>query len=354
MTGRLADPAMSLATDPRADPRMVAALAAYGLDGLSEPLELASDTPLEEILAICLASEEGFMGLFEVIGSSHPPVPGVTRETVTIDGPAGDPLKFFIHRPESATGPLPAMVHIHGGGMAILHAASPLYHHMRDLLASAGMLVVGVEFRNAAGALGPHAFPAGLDDCVAAVRWTLDGAADLGAGRLVLAGESGGGNLSLATALRANREGWIDQIAGVYGMCPYIAGPSIYRDPPEELGSLEENDRYFISRDLLMPLATAYDPEGAYETDPLCWPLHASDDDLVGLPPHAISVNELDPLRDEGLAYLRRLWAAGVQATGRVVPGTCHGGDLIFSAAFPDVTASTLSDVAAFVYRVTA
>jgi len=50
----------------------------------------------------------------------------------------------------------------------------------------------------------------------------------------------------------------------------------------------------------------------------------ATDEELSGLPPHIISVNELDPLRDEGLMYYRRLLAAGVPAAGRVVVGSCH------------------------------
>src|SRR4051794_20852014 len=139
MTGPLTDAAMSLGTDPRADPRMVAALTAFGLDGLTEPLELAPDTPLESILAICSASEEGFMGLFDAIGGEHGAVAGVSRETVVIDGPDGDPLKLYVHRPDTASGPLPGMVHIHGGGMAILHGSSPLYGHVRDRLAAGGM-----------------------------------------------------------------------------------------------------------------------------------------------------------------------------------------------------------------------
>ncbi len=80
----------------------------------------------------------------------------------------------------------------------------------------------------------------------------------------------------------------------------------------------------------------------------------ASDDDLADLPPHVISVNELDPLRDEGLLYYRRLLAAGVPPTvGRVVAGTCHGGDLLFPATMPDVFfAASVRDVSGFAWAV--
>ena len=69
----------------------------------------------------------------------------------------------------------------------------------------------------------------------------------------------------------------------------------------------------------------AVNPLGAHADDPLCWP-HRADSELRGLPPHMLSVNELDPLRDEGLAYQRRLVANGVSAVGRTVSGTVHGG----------------------------
>ena len=64
--------------------------------------------------------------------------------------------------------------------------------------------------------------------------------AALGISTIVVSGESGGGNLTLATALRAKRDGTLDQIDGVYAMCPYISGA--YADPPPELASLFEND----------------------------------------------------------------------------------------------------------------
>merc|ERR1712062_805440 len=75
--------------------------------------------------------------------------------------------------------------------------------------------------------------------------------------------------------------------------------------------------------------AKAYDPEGKYVNEPCAWPLAAKPADLEGLPPHVISVSELDPLRDEGLAYCEKLKDAGVQAESRMVEGMPHAGDLM-------------------------
>ena len=69
---------------------------------------------------------------------------------------------------------------------------------------------------------------------------------------------------------------------------------------------------------------------------------------LAGLPPHVISVNQLDPLRDEGLAFFRKLLDAGVAGYSRTVNGTCHAGDCLFQAAMPEVYAATIRDIKGF------
>ena len=139
-------------------------------------------------------------------------------------------------------------------------------------------------------------------------------------------------------------------IDGVYAMVPYISG--MYgRSEAErrsELPSLVENDGYFIDVSMMGALAKVYDPSGDHASDPLAWPLKASTDDLAGLPPHVISVNQLDPLRDEGLAYYRKLADAGVSVVSRTVNGTCHAGDCLLRAAMPEVYAATIRDIKGF------
>ena len=185
-------------------------------------------------------AEEGNAAVFAALLDGLAPVEGVTSETQIIPGGAGDELTLFIHRPDAGPARMPGLVHLHGGGMTILAAADAPYVRLRDELAATGMVVVGVEFRNAGGKLGPHPFPAGLDDCAAAVRWVHSHRDELGVGPLVVSGESGGGNLTLAVTHRARREGWLDAIDGVYAQCPYISG--LWATPPADLPSLREND----------------------------------------------------------------------------------------------------------------
>ena len=108
--------------------------------------------------------------ILETLSAELPIAQGVTTTTTTIAGPDGNDIALFISRPDDATGALPAVVHLHGGGMAIGSAADVGYRRIRENLAATGVVVVGVEFRNSGGKLGPHPFPAGLNDCAAAIR----------------------------------------------------------------------------------------------------------------------------------------------------------------------------------------
>lgn len=348
LPGRLGDPDRSIGTDPRTDARLVGLLRSLGMDGHGDPPPVTAESPYAEQLAFCDVAEGGFQALFGALFADAAEVEGVERRTEQIPRPDGSMITLYIHAPRDRVGSVPGMLHLHGGGMTLLTAADPSYRRWRDLLAAAGLVVVGVEFRNAAGILGPHPFPAGLDDCVAALYWMDAQRTALGVGKLIVSGESGGGNLTLATVLRAAREGNGAMVDGVYAMCPYISG--VYAEQPAELPSLVENDAYFLACAMMGAMVGVYDPEGQHRTNPLAWPYHASLEDLRGLPPHVISVNELDPLRDEGLAYHRRLVAAGVSSVARTVIGTTHAGDLIFESVLPDITAATMRDILGFAH----
>ncbi len=344
LQGRLANPERILADDPRADERLIAAITPFGLAGAGEAPPVTISDPMEALQEYCAAAEEGFEGLFVALADGLPAIEGIERSQETVVGSDGNDITLHVHRPSNQDGSVPAVLHLHGGAMAILSTAGPIYSRWRDGLAATGMIVVGVEFRNSAGSLGPHAFPAGLNDCVSALAWLNDNRNALGVSKVIVSGESGGGNLSLATAMKAKELGRTEQVDGVYAQCPYIS--NLYHTLPDALPSLIENDGYFIRNDMMEVFASIYD--GADSVNPLAWPYHATDDDLSGLPPHAISVNELDPLRDEGLVHCENLAAAGVNAVSRTVPGTSHAADVTFQSALADLTESTQADIKRF------
>lgn len=346
LPGRLSDPNNVLKTDMRADPRMVAALAPFEMDGAPAPAPVSEDSSYQELLDYCAEAEVGFEGLFAALVADLPPIENVEKRTEVIKGVDGNDINLYIHKPTNVSGPLPCVYHTHGGGMVMLEAAGPTYTRWRDELAALGMVVVGVEFRNGAGTLGNHPFPAGLNDCTSGLQWTFENKSALGISKIVISGESGGGNLSLATTLKAKKDGKLEQINGTFALCPYIS--NAWSKKIRELPSLYENDDLFLNCSMMGALAKVYDPEGKNADNPLCWPFTARREDLEGLPPHVISVNQLDPLRDEGLKYFQMLLAAGVKVYSRTVNGTCHAGDMIFRVAMPEVFAATVREIKGF------
>lgn len=350
--GRLADPDRDLRSDPRTDPRLLAALAAFGLDAPAAPPPFDRSAGPAAIAELVGGADAAFEGLYAALPND---LPGddelaVTHATETLRGPAGDDIVLHIARPVGIGGPLPCAVYVHGGGMTILSTDNKVHRQWRTDLAAAGMVAIGLDFRNAWTQEALNPFPAGLDDCSAAVAWISQHRDRLGISKVVLQGESGGANLVLATALKALRDGGIDAIDGVYATVPYISGG--YGWPQErklaELPSLYENDGYFLNTATMDLLVAVYDPTGDNAENPLCWPYFATVEDLRGLPPHVIAVNELDPLRDEGVAYYRALLAADVRVTGRVNLGITHAADLIFRQAIPDVYRSGIADIKRF------
>jgi acetyl esterase/lipase len=188
------------------------------------------------------------------------------------------------------------------------------------------------------------AFPGGLNDCVSGIRWVHENARKLNIDpdKIIIAGESGGGNLTLATGLKLLKDGDIGIVKGLYALCPYIAGQW---PAPNSPSSIDNNG-------ILLDLhnnrgAMGYGIEAFNAKNPLAWPGFATEADVKGLPPTIISVNELDPLRDEGVNFYRLLLKAGVTTRCRQVMGTVHGTE-IFPAACPDISRDTAADIVHF------
>src|SRR5271156_5391210 len=201
-----------LAHDARLDPRLRQLLAFVP----SEPLRDVADRG--ELLAEANTPEavqarESFR-VFQDLCDSEEAAPSAGLSVTTtefISDPDGNTVKLQVIRPQSEV-PLPGVYYIHGGGMATMSCFDGMYRGWGKHIAANGVAVVMVDFRNCVTASSsPEVapFPAGLNDCVSGVRWVKAHAADFGIDptRIVVAGESGGGNLTLATGLTLKREG---------------------------------------------------------------------------------------------------------------------------------------------------
>jgi acetyl esterase len=333
--------------DPRLDPRVKAFLGrqpevAVGDVESREALLAEAASPAGVAL---LAAEAAFMDLGD--DEAVAPSAGLrfaTREIAS--SPDANTIVLEIIRPDTDE-ELACVYYIHGGGMATLSCRYGSYRAWGRIIAARGVVVVMVDFRNAVAPSSVSEvapFPAGLNDCVAGLRWVHAHAGDLGVDptRIVVAGESGGGNLTLATGMTLARAGDAGLVKGLYAFCPFIAG----RWPDARYPSSSEY------RDLLSDVCSnrgviGYGVEAFDRRDPLAWPAFATRDDVAGLPPTVISVNECDPLRDEGIAFYRLLLSAGVSARARVVLGTMHAVEM-YPTICPELSVDAARDLAAF------
>ncbi|MEZ5558087.1 MAG: alpha/beta hydrolase [Pseudomonadales bacterium] len=333
--------------DPRIDPRIKAILGNFPTVTMTDVAsrdELLAGVATEEAAA-ARELQKGFMNMFD--NEEVAPSTGLdisTREFTS--APDGNTIKVQFIRPESAER-LPCVYYIHGGGMQVMSCFDGVYRAWGRIIAAQGVAVAMVDFRNclvASSAPEVAPFPAGLNDCVSGIRWLHDNAPELGIDpqRIIVAGESGGGNLTLATGLKLKQDGNLGLIRGLYALCPYIAGYW----PQDHLPSSVENNGILIELHSNRG-AMAYGIEALEKRNPLAWPGFATEDDVKGLVPTVISVNECDPLRDEGIEFYRLLLRAGVPARCRQVMGTVHGTE-IFAIACPDVSRETAASIANF------
>jgi acetyl esterase/lipase len=262
--------------------------------------------------------------MFAGMPKYEPPVPVESRD-VTVPGPQGSPdVRVRIFAPAERDGDLPGLVYLHGGGFA-LGTVDLFEGDATAIAAEVGAVVVSVEYR-----LAPeHPFPAGLEDCYAALTWTAAHTADLGIvpDRLAVGGESAGGGLAAAVSLLARDRGGPAlrfQLLGIPELDDRLDTPSMraYTDTPIwHRPNAELSWDYYLG-------------EGVRGTDgvsPYAAPARA--EDLTGLPPAYVTTCEFDPLRDEGLNYAQRLIQAGVPTEVHHYPGTFHGSTMIADAA---------------------
>jgi acetyl esterase len=236
-----------------------------------------------------------------------PPIREIAK--VTDDVVAGVPIRIYEHD-HAPTG---IVVYFHGGGFCI-GSIGLMDNVARELAYCSGAAVVSVGYR-----LAPeHPYPAGLDDCVAVTHWAFANAAHLGAHprRVAVAGESAGGNLSAAVALRLLDAPDVALAAQVL-LYPLVDG----RNAPYP--SRAEFDGIVIGTQTREMFHDAYAGGNDIDHDPFALPIHA--DSLEGLPPAIVVLGGCDPLRDEGRAYARRLRDDQVAVEELCCAGQPHG-----------------------------
>jgi len=219
-------------------------------------------------------------------------------------------IKSRIYKPVKQN-KLPVLVWFHGGGWVLgdLESADLT---CRDIAAQSGCIVLSVDYR-----LAPeHVFPAAFNDCLAALRWTLDNCSDFGADktRVAIGGDSAGANLASCVAIAARDLNHKIKFQ-------LLVYPVIEAD--FENSSYTKNaDGYFLTKSLMQWFWDQYVPQVKRRTDPRVAPLQNS---LQNLPPAWLLTAGFDPLRDEGIKYAEALQAAGVTTCTTEVNDTVHG-----------------------------
>jgi acetyl esterase len=249
---------------------------------------------------------------------------------IEIPGPAGT-IAARVYDSRNERDPGPVMVFYHGGGFVIgsLYTYEPYCAEVARLL---DLPVISIDYR-----LSPeHPFPAPAEDCEAATRWIAASPPELGlmVTGLITSGDSAGGNLAIVTTMALR-----DNPAAV----PVLVQFPIY--PVVTLDADWPSMREFANGYLLTDEAMAYFGEGHaaipgdYRSEPLNFPQE-------GMPVSLVTTASLDPLRDQGLAYVDKLKQAGVRVEHRSADGNIHG-HINIRQAIPSVQADIEGNIGA-------
>ena len=295
-------------------------------------LDLRAKLPPLHTLSVADARVQ--MAARDIPGLRKPEVGSVVQRDM--QGPGGS-LPLRIYTPDGE-GPFPLMVFFHGSGFVVcsLDTHDPM---CRNLCVGSNCVVVSVDYR-----LAPeHKFPAAPDDCLAATRWVADNAAALNGdgGKIIVAGDSAGGNLAAVTALRIRDEGG-PRLCGqmlIYPVTDYYQ--------PGTPSMTENAEGYGLTRDGMIWFWNHYVRSAADGVHPHAAPLRAST--LAGLPPALVATAEYDPLRDEGEYYADALAKVGVPVEMKRWPGMNHG--FFFFPGIVDVSGAAMDDACVWARR---
>ncbi len=249
----------------------------------------------------------------------------VAREDRSVPASGTRPaVPIRIYTPKAkASAPRPGILEIHGGGF-MFGTLDMMDPWCESIAAAVDAVVVSVDYR-----LAPeNPFPAGMDDCHAALRWTADNAKALGIdpARLAIAGQSAGGGLAAGLALMARDKGGP-------AICYQLLEIPEIDDRLDTPSMLAFQDTPFWNRpNAVWSWKHDLGPNHRGEPSLYAAPARAQSKDLKGLPPAYVSTMEFDPLRDEGIRYALALLEAGVSVELHNYAGTFHGSAFVPSA----------------------
>ncbi|MFB4274410.1 alpha/beta hydrolase [Nonomuraea sp. MTCD27] len=256
---------------------------------------------------------EGARKLLDDVQAAPVDMPEVNEKWITVPAEAGG-VRVRIVKPAGTTATLPVVLYVHGGGW-VLGGTSTHDRLVRELAVGTGAALVFVEYDRS-----PEArYPVAIEQAYATAQWiTRNGAEEgLDATRLAVAGDSVGGNMTAALTLMAKQRGDV-----------HFIHQSLYY-PVTDAAQDTPSYRQFAHGPHLTAQAMAwfwdaYTPDPAQRAEITASPLRATLEDLAGLPPAFVIVDENDVLRDEGEAYARKLTQAGVPTTSVRYNGTLH------------------------------
>lgn len=294
------------------DPELAAVLQALPIE---ESVEFWQDIP---------GMRAGHDEMMEALTADVPDSPHVTKEDRLVPGLERDAqVRIRLYRPTGSSTPVSALLWIHGGGMIAGTIAMDDYQ-VQHVVERVGCLVVSLEYR-----LAPeHPFPAALEDCYAALKWTYDRGSEIGidVSRIAVGGESAGGNLAAGLALLARDRGEVP-VAFQWLCYPCLDDRNITPS------SHAITDPRVVNRAFILNVWRAYlgaEP-GGEDVSPYAAPGRATD--LSNLPPAHIQVGSQDLLLDENVTYSQRLARAGVLVELHVYPGAFHASERFVPAA---------------------
>ena len=239
------------------------------------------------------------------------PPSGMSIRNTFVNAP-GRQIGIRVYLPEESKG-MPPVLFFHGGGFV----SGSIFTHDIYAISIAeftGLPVISVNYR-----LAPeNAYPSALDDCYFVLQWVIDHGSifDFDASRIIIGGDSAGGNLAAALALKMRDENRTDVIY------QYLIFPCLDTDFETDSYLHNKNDP-FLSREQMIGFWNDYLRGKLNTEDYLALPQRCHD--LSGLPPAYILAADLDPLRDDALLYGKKMARAGVPVTVRNVEGAIHG-----------------------------